>query len=351
MRQVVFVSARAQLPVLANIKLTAKGAKLFVEATNLEVSYSSSIGATVSEEGEVAVPARFMTELVNSLSGEKCEISVEGESVNVLSDQSESVVSGMNAQDFPQVPGEIDGGGVAIESGEFVKALGQVLFSTSLDDTRPALSGVLFVFGNRTLTLVSSDGFRLSRKKFEFSGEENDTRLILPKSVLNELVKLAGNVDKIQFHYSEKDNQVLIGLGSSVLGSRVIEGDYPNFEKIIPNSFNTEVEVDKREFQSAVKRASLFARDGANTILVEVGEKELSVSAKASKHGTQDTKLDASIKGKEQSVLFNYRYLEDFLSVCNSENLVLKFIDENSSGVFQDTSEPQYLHIIMPVKS
>lgn len=343
-----FVSTRAQLPILANIVLVANGNKLLIKATNLEISIAAPVGASVEEEGEIAVPAKIFFELIHSLRTEKITLFTEGDILNVESESFKGHISSLNTSDFPEVPVSVEKG-ISLSGDVFAKAIGKVLFSSSPDDTRPALSGVLMFSKDSLLSFVSSDGFRLSKKDIPFNTKE-EVRIILPKNILIELQKIV-STEEVNIKVEEQDKQILFGVGDMVLSSRLIEGEYPPFEKIIPATSSITVNIEKEDFRDVVKTASVFARDGANIIKIHLDEGSVKVSAESARSGSQEGSAQAKITGPSIDVLFNYRYIEEFINIVEGESVEMKFNGPDSSGLFLDSSDKNYLHLIMPVKS
>lgn len=344
-----FVSPRAQLPILANYKITIKGTQLTVQATNLEMSISAPIGASVEEEGEIAVPARVLTDLLSALHSEKITLSSEGEILKIEAEGFKSSVAGLNVSDFPDIPTGAENA-LALPKEKFLEAINKVLFSTSPDDTRPALSGVLLIFEPESLFLVSSDGFRLSRKEISLKGSKLQ-KIIIPKNILVELSKIAPDAKKLSVSIKESDKQILFVIDDTVVSSRLVEGEYPPFEKIIPQSSSTTVSVSKVDFQNAVRLASVFARDGANIVSLNVGDTSVVVKAESARSGSQEGVIPAKVDGPALEILFNYRYLEEFLNTTKGESVVMKYNSPTASGLFLDASDEKYLHLVMPVKS
>lgn len=348
-----FASTRAQLPILGNILISAHKTKVIVSSTNLEVSVSVSVGAKVTEEGEISVPAKVVSELVDNLPKEALDISSEKEQLKVSASGFASTVLGINTADFPKIPSSVSREkSIAMPKADLTKALSQVSFATSVDETRPVLTGVLFIFGAKNLSLVATDGFRLSRKNIKVDHSGGESRVILPKMVLSELSR-SGEGDEVLFELKEKEKQAIFGLGDTILASRLLEGEYPDFEKIIPKKGTCEILVDKEELMRAVKLASIFARDGANIVKIKVLKESLKISAESGSSGSQEAKVEAKITNSETGefeISFNFRFLEDFLHSVVGEEVKMEFSGPNSPGLFTDTSDPSYLHLIMPVK-
>lgn len=354
-----FTSSKAQLPILGNILLTADKTKLFISSTNLEISVSTAVGAKVEEEGTISIPAKVIAELISNLPKETISLVVEKEQMKISTVGFSSNVLGMNASDFPKIPQSINKEKtISLPKKEFTEALSQVVFSTSMDETRPVLTGVLFIWNKDSLVLVATDGFRLSQKKIKIEGVREIPRLILPKLILSEISR-SGETEgeEILFDLQEKEKQAIFGVGETILSSRLLEGEYPDFEKIIPKSSTSKVLLDKEEFLRAVKLASIFARDAGNIVKLKISKDSVKVSAESGQSGSQETKVDAKAEGpeldsgsKELEIAFNYKFLEDFLHSVKGEEIKMEFSSTNAAGVFTDSSDSSYLHLIMPVK-
>ncbi len=344
-----FVATRANLPILGNIVLKANKTKIEILATDLEVSLSAQLGAKVTEDGTIAVPAKTFTELIGNLGGENVDLETVGEVITVSSEGFRSAVNSMNASDYPNVTTELPENVLRIQTRVFIPALTKVLFAASTDEARPTITGVLFLLRKNEMILVATDGFRLSQKRCEVETNHEDTRLIIPKRVLSELPRLSVGND-IAFDIRPTENQVLFGLPQMVLGSRVIEGEFPNFERIIPKAPKVSVNVSKEELMRAVKLSSIFARDNANTIKLTIGENELVVSAESNRSGNETLSIPAKVEGEKMELSFNFRFVEEVLTVISGESVEIKGTDATAPCLFLDPKDPSFLHLIMPVR-
>lgn len=347
-----FTSSRVQLPVLANILLKTNKNKLLLSATNLETSISINIGAKVTKDGEITVPARVISEVVSNLDSGQLDLQVEKEIIKIKATDFESDITGLNSSDFPKVPSEIGVKNFEIDSSDFLDALSSVLFAVSTDETRPVLTGVLMIFGKEYLTLVATDGFRLSQKKIKTKGAREEMRFILPKNVLSELSRIVES-ETVKLSYKKTDNQLIFGLNDLVLSSRIIEGEFPDFERIIPKESKIKVFLGREDLLRAVKLAGVFARDSANVVKLNISSESLEVTAESSQSGTQKKKLDAKIESDlsgDFTVAFNYRFVEDFLNAAKGENIRIEFSEPNAPALFLDEKDKDFLHIIMPVR-
>ena len=350
-----FVSARAQLPVLANILLSAKKTKLTISSTNLEISASIGIGAKIKEEGELTIPARVISEIVSNLSPGSLSLESSEEILKLSSSNFSSKISGMNSNDFPKVPQSLNKAeSLVLPKKELLEAFSQVSFAVSTDEARPILTGVLFLFTKEGLKIVATDGFRLSQKKINLKNTSKVSKFVLPKNIILELSRIESEGEEFLLEVKEKENQALFAFDELVLSSRVLDGEYPDFEKIIPKSASIKVRVDKEEFLRIVKLSSVFARDSANIVKVKVLKNSLKLSAESSQAGNQEGTIDAKVEGTippgEFDISFNYKFLEDFLRVVSGEEILMEFNDASSPGVFTDLKDPNFLHLIMPVK-
>ncbi len=350
-----FSSTRAQLPILGNILLSARKNKLSISSTNLEISASVQIGAKIEKEGEISVPAKLIMDVISNLPKETIELNSEKEHLKISTSGFSSNVLGIDPTDFPKIPNSLDDkNSFTFERTQFAESLGKVLFATSVDETRPILTGVLFILDRGSFTLVATDGFRLSKKHLTpegFKGKEKS--IVIPKGVLSEIGRGVFNVDNIFLELNDKEKQVLFGLGDSIISSRLIEGEYPDFEKIIPKETSINIAVDKEEFLRAVKLASIFARESANVVKIKALKDSIKVTGESGQAGSQDTKVDAKVEKNSKDdfeISFNYRYLEDFIQSVSGDEIIMGFNNSTSAGVFKDSSDLNYLHLIMPVK-
>ncbi len=351
-----FASTRAQLPILGNILISTQKSKIYVSSTNLEISASVQAGAKIDEEGEISIPAKVISELISNLPKETITLSAEKEQLKVSTSVFSSTILGMDSTDFPKIPSSISKEkAINFLRDEIIKSLSQVVFATSTDETRPILTGVLFVFNKSSLSLVATDGFRLSRKKISIKDSKGFTgSVVIPKGILGELARGVFEDEEILFALKDKEKQAIFEIGDTVLTSRLLEGDYPDYDKIIPKTSNIKVLLDKEELLRAVKLASIFARESANVVKIKVLKESIKISAESGQAGSQETKVDAKIEGSTPidgfEIAFNFRYLEDFLHSVVGEEIKMEFSGVASPGVFTDSTDQNYLHLIMPVK-
>lgn len=350
-----FTNNKAQLPILGNVLLTARKNSVLISSTNLEISACVKIGAKIDAEGEVSVPSKTISDLVINLPKETIDIESDKEQLKISTGSFSSVILGMDSTDFPKIPNSTESSrNVTFIRKNIVEALNKVVFSSSTDETRPILTGVLFILEKKTLTLVATDGFRLSQKQIKLENEFNaNNKIVIPKNILTEVGRSVFSGENIIFDLEEMEKQVIFELDNTILTSRILEGDYPDFEKIIPKGSNIKLLVDKEEFLRSVKLASIFARESANVVKIKILKDSIKISGESGQVGNQEMKIDAKVeKGVSEAfeIAFNFRYLEDFLHSVAGEEVSMEFVNSTSAGVFRDTSDNDYLHLIMPVK-
>ena len=353
-----FVSSRPQLPVLANILFSAeKSNKLCLSATNMEIGIQYWLGAKVEVEGQVAIPAREINEFVSYLSPGKISLEAKKKTqIKVISSSGESSFAGMSPGEFPKIPSIKKIGASSLPMKGLVEAVNQVGFASAADETRPVLGAINWLFNEKGYRMVATDGYRLSLKdvsqKVKVKSKEETVRFLIPARSLTEVVRLAPDRDEIKVGLTEDDNQVIFLLPDLEISSRLIEGNFPDYEKIIPTESKTKATVDKEDFLQAIKVASVFARESANIVRFSLKDGKIVISANAPSVGENITEVEAKIEGPNLDIAFNYRFLLDFLNVIpvKEKGIELSFNESLSPGVFRIPSSPSWLHLVMPVR-
>lgn len=347
------ISGKAQLPILANVLIKTEKNRLRISSTNLETGISLWLGAKVEQEGEITVPAKVFTELVSSLPSEKISLEVKGSLLKIKTETTEASLNGIAASEFPNLPTYTEGSLLTLPSQALAEAIDQVVFAAAADEGRPVLTGVLFKLSGKNLSLVATDGYRLSLKTIELdSSAKEDVSLLLPAKTLTEVSKIIGEEKNshLQLGFTKEQNQVVFVLPELELFSRVIEGDFPDYEKIIPSQLATKAIVDRESFSKSVRVVSIFARDSANIVRLKVAENSLQMSANSPQVGENKNSLSAKVEGPGGEIAFNFRFLQGFLGAVDSPEVSLEMTGPLSPGVFRALGDSSYLHIIMPVR-
>lgn len=261
----------------------------------------------------------------------------------------------MTAEDFPLIASVDAKHSVQMPVPDFKEALSQVLFAVALDETRPEISGVFFQLNKKGLTLAATDSFRLAERSVQLKqAPTEEGSFIVPNRTLQELNRILGDASQeepLTIRWTE--NQVSFEFDGIELISRLIEGQYPDYQQIIPSNFKTELVIEAKELAQLVKSASLFCRAGINdvTLTVDPAKKQLEVKAANSQLGENKGAIQAEATGDENEIVFNYRYVLDGLNNMNTKQVRLMLIDKHNPGVFLPEGEKGYTYIIMPIKS
>jgi DNA polymerase-3 subunit beta len=353
------VSPRSTLPVLGNVLLATDGGRLKLSATNLEVGISCWIGAKVESEGAITVPARTYIDLINALPAERVDMELveRTQTLNVRAGRSESNIKGIDAQEFPIVPGLDGEGGIPVDPDVLRTAIDQVAFAAATDESRPILTGVLTRFTDSQLTLAAADGFRLSVRTVPLPLSVADPfSIIIPARALIELGRISGEQeDAVTVMVTPTRNQAIFHLTDIMLVSQLIDGNFPDYRQIIPRERATHTVVDAGMLLKACKTAQIFARDAAHIARLhvrpgdELAPGRMVVSATSAETGDDVTEVDASVEGDEIEIAFNIRYLIDVLSVVGTPQVALDTTTASSPGVIRPVGEDDFTHVIMPM--
>lgn len=356
---------RSTLPVLANILLQTEQDRLKLSATNLEVGVIKTVKVGVLKEGEITVPARTFLEIVTSLSGAEITLDATTDHLKISTPSFNANINGIAATEFPAIPLASDQS-ITVDAQTLRHCLPEITFAAAADEGRPILTGILTEIKNGQLELVATDGFRLSHFKSKIEGANHDNfKVLIPRKTFEEIVRLiaeatvpptadkkAGAVDGglVEIATSENQNQLIFKIGQTQLSSRLIEGQFPAWEKIIPSIFENKTIVDRQELLKAVKLASVFARSEANIIRVETLKNKLKLSSQAKELGSQETEVEADVTGTKISIAFNGKFLIDALSACSAEQVSIEFSGNLSPALIKPIGEDGLEYIIMPIR-
>jgi len=353
------VASRATLPVTQNVLLEGDNGQLKLTATNTEIAISTWIGAQIEDEGSITVPARMLTDFVNSLPGETVTIDFQPESagVKVSSGKFNGDISGIPAEEFPPIP-EVSGGvSVAIPADAFKGALERVVFAAATDDSRPVLTGVKIELKEKSFIVAAADGFRLAVETGELAEAiDGEIGIIVPAKTLAEVERLLGDGSStISLSTDSNDRSAKFRLDSSEIVTSLVQGKFPDYEKLIPTSWSTRASIDLSQMSQATRAASIFARDGSGIIriMINPGEADaagaVKVIARAEEVGANENEVEASVEGDETKIAFNSKFLSDVLNVIEGDDVKLETTTPSSPGVFRSPKHENYTHVVMPM--
>ena len=342
-------NARATLPVLSNVLLKIEDNRLGLAATNLDIAIHCYIGAQVAKEGAVTVPARLFQDLVTGLPAGVIELEQDEQRLKIHTERFNSVVNGISAEDFPTMPRIENGKQWSIPGPLLKPGLQQVLLAASNDDSRPVLTGVYFQTIEGQLYIASTDSYRLAERKL--CPLKEDVKLLIPATALQDVLRIIADYEG-EVEITHDDQQVLFSIGDVELVARLIEGNYPDYRKLIPATFETKAVIDKPELTNIIKVTSLFARESAGSVVLSVDEPSSSIwiRAVASQLGENNATANVEATGNG-SITLNSRYIIDALSVMPGKKTTISFNGKVDPAVLKDADSDDYTHIIMPLKS
>ena len=358
------VPTKSTLPVLSNVLLTTRDGELQLTANNLELSVAHRVPAAVSREGEITLPARLLSDYVALLDhGQKVELELNPKThkVHLACGRYEANVAGIDAEDFPPIPAVSGGPSFSIPAGLLKEAINEVVFAAAPDDTRPVLAGVLLKMGGGSLTLAAADGFRLAVRTVELPEAGPDLQMIVPAKTLSEVARLLTDNadDAVAINTTPNGNQIYFAFGKTEITSRLIEGQFPDYQRIIPPDAKTKVKVSTVDFLRATRAAQVFARDNSMIVRLECtppkDSAELAlgsilVKSTSAEMGDNEGNLDATVDGDDTQIAFNGRYLRDALEAIDTPEVLLQITGPSSPGIIKPAGESNgYLHVIMPM--
>lgn len=342
-------SSKNALPILSNVLIKTVDNRVIIAATNLNIAITHYIGSKVSEEGSITVPARLMQDFVSSLPSGIIDIKVDETKLKIKADKYNSTINGTPADDYPVMPQIMNGTTWSVSAADLKKALQQVVLAASNDDARPILTGIYFHTHEGNLYIAATDSYRLAEKRVMQLAQ--DVKLLIPASAMQDLLRIIGDNDE-EVVVTHDDQQVLFTVGDIELVTRLIDGTYPDYRKLIPESFSTSAILPKAELVNITKVSSLFARESAGSVTLDLDEDERQVSIRsiASQLGDNTATASAKISGTA-SITLNSRFILDGLGVVSDNEVSIAFNGKLEPCVIRGTEDKDYLHLIMPLKS
>lgn len=343
-------SARTPLPILSNVLVKATKNKLELAATNLEVAITHQANGKINEEGAVTVPARLLHDFVAQLPKDlTVDLVFDQTKLFISAGSYSSHIQGASAEDFPALPTLGKGTSVTIDQVALKTALDRTMLATSGDETRPILGGVYFHTVEGQLIIAATDGYRLAEA--QVSPVSNEISAVVPSSALQDVIRMLqeDQADSIKIQFDE--GQFGVSLEGTKLVSRLVEGQYPQYRQLIPDSSDVEVILDRSELLTGARLAGLFARESGGSITLKASEsdKTLTVSSVASQVGDNSSAIKGEVSGSGE-VVVNVRYLTDALNCFDSKTVKFRFSGAISPCVLSSDDQPGYQHIVMPLK-
>ena len=354
------VATRSNLPVLQNVKIATEDSMLVLTATNLDIAITTRIGAQVEKEGEITIPARLLTDFVNSLPNERIDIetSVEPLSMSLKCQRFEANINGTDAEEFPPIPTVDEGATIKVDPQVLRETVAYVAFAAATEDSRPVLTGIKVEVNGEDFTFAAADGFRLA----VYDGKLTEplpepTEFIIPAKTMQEVGRLIGGDDsEVEFTVTSAGTHALFNIGTVEIVSQLMPGSFPNFRSLIPSEHRNRVIVQQSDFMRAVRSASIFARDGSGIVRVQIiGDEQgsgISISSRAEELGDNQGEIDGEVEGEvddQSRIAFNNKYLAEVLDVLGDGEIAFEITSASSPGVVRSVSKEGYTHVVMPM--
>jgi len=341
------ITTRPQVPVLSNLYIEASARGLLLKATDLELGVEILIPAKIEEEGVVTVPGKEFVETITSLPLDKIVIEKSKDMAIVSCRGSRITFNTIPGGEFPSLyhqKGEVVG---SFTKKEFLDVFSQLTFSVSQEETRPQLTGVFVDKKEGVVNFVSTDGYRMSLKR-ERKKSYLTEGLIIDVGLIQEVISLKSELD-IKLMVNKKEGQILFEIGDVLLMGRMIEGQFPDYEKVLPQESKTEISFRRDEMLQNVKLAQVFAKDSSNIVTLHVEGGKVRLATRAQGIGEGEMVVECMVKGEDSSISFNIKYLFDVLKNISSEDIVLGINGPASPAIFE-VKKSDFVHVIMPIQ-
>lgn len=339
------------LPILNNLLLKTEKGRLKISSTNLEIGINTWTSGKIEKDGEITCPAKILSSFINSLPNKKIELETKGNLLDIKCDNYRANLNCLPADDFPIIPQTKQNIIFQADSSLFRGAISQVIGLSSLSESRPEITGVFLKINKKDIKMVATDSFRLGEKVvFDIEKQDENTHsLIIPQRTAQELVRILSE-DSGQLSVIVENNQVFFNFGDTQIISRLIDGQYPDYQQIIPKNFNISAIVDREEILNNIKIAGLFSSK-SSIIKIVLQANKFEILSQDSDLGENKSQVEAEIKGGPISINLNYRFLIDGLNNIKTKKIFLGFNSDSTPVIIKPVSEDNYLYLIMPIKN
>jgi len=342
------VSSRTTLPILSNVLLVAKDGRIQFTTTDLDVGITGSVEAQIEKEGATTLPAKRLVSIVRELPASEVEVSVDAKNhASIRSGPSFFKIIGLGEAEFPPLPDFAGSKEFKIPQLVLREGLRKTAYAISTDETRYVLNGIFTSFRDGKMTLVATDGRRLAMvdADLEFPAS-HETDVIIPNKAVQELQRLLGDAGEVIVKLS--DSQISFTVGDSLLCSKLIEGNYPNYRQVIPGDSNERVIISREALLETVRRVSLLSSEKSNSVKLVFSENRIEVTANSPDVGEAQESMDVIYQGPPMQIAFNPEFLQAPLRNLDSDDVYLDLIDEMSPGVLR--IEGTFLYVLMPMR-
>jgi len=353
------VGKNLSLPILDNVLITTEDNFLSLSSTDLETAIKLWILTKIVKKGKVVVPAKLFSSFVSLLPNEKITLEEKKQGLYIECKSFKNQIQGFNAEEFPLIPEFKNLDYLEVDNNKLCQGLAQIVDIASPSQSRPEISGIYFLFSKNLMKIVATDSFRLAEKSITLDEPiKKDSAFILPQKPAREIINiLDGKEGKVKIFFSPNQTMFESPMKDSPhpqvqITSRLIEGEYPNYEEIIPKKFKTHIVVKRDEFFNQVKAASLFSgKVNEVKISVNTEDKEVQIFAQDPDIGESQSSIMAKIEGEPIEVSFNHKFLLDGLANIKSSEVIFDMSKEEGACVFKPVGDTSYIYVVMPIKS
>jgi DNA polymerase-3 subunit beta len=346
------VSTRSAIQTLAGVRLQFQDGTAELQATDTDLGIRATLDADVASEGAVVVPGRLLLDVARSLPKDSVSLEYRSSSqdVEVISGSAKFHLRTLPLDDFPKLPEPDPSAAIAVPATAFIETIGRVARSASRDETRPHLTGVLVTASGTELRMVATDSYRLSVKETVLEPAlQGSLEANIPARTLQELSRIAGASGAEEIRVTALENQVVFAVGDTVLSSRLVEGRFPNYQQLLPESYEHELRIERGEILEVVRRISLLAQKNA-PLRLAFTEGALEVSAQTPDVGEASESLPVPFKGEPVEIGFNPEFFRDGLESAETDELVLKLISPLRPGLIQSGDDGGFVYLVMPIR-
>jgi DNA polymerase-3 subunit beta len=351
------VERKNTIPILANVLLEARGDEVKLLATDLEVALRSRCKASVSKPGSLTLPAKKLYEIVKSLPETDIRITEDKNGVKVAAERFDSRMQTLPREDFPTLPESAGGAAVTLPPSALKEMVAKTQFAITGEDTRFFLNGALFVLRRDSMSLVATDGHRLALVNVDRNGksakdkDDSEAKAILPKKTLGELARLLAE-GEAEINYERGENHLFFNVGDRVLISRMIDGQFPAYERVIPKANDKHIEFERDRLTNAVKRVALLSNERSRAVKFQIDKGKVDVTSSSPDLGEAHETLPVEYTGAPMQICFNAQYVLDFLSAVTTDVVALELKDEVSQAVMKPVGAEgyDYTYVIMPMR-
>lgn len=348
------VPLRSPLPILSNVLVTAADGRLQLGATDLDTSITTYVGAAVEEDGAITVPAKLLQEFVSHLSPDTIAATLKSDILHLSSGKTVSRFNGTSADDFPEMPVLPEGTKfpkLEIDPRVLNSAVGAVAFAASAEGGRPILSGILLKYSKNVLTVAATDGYRLSEKFIKLKGKVEDFSVVVPAKTLLEASKIfSSSEEPIKMLLNADENRVLFASEEVLVSTGILDGEYPDYKRIIPTESVLNASFRAADLLEAVRLTNVFAKEDSIIKMVFDPEGVVRVMSSSEEAGENKSEIEAVIEGESVEIAFNSKYLLDFLGNVKVENIIFETGGSITPGIIRSEDFDDYMHLVMPVR-